>query len=37
MAAVTYDWAQTSGGLDQLKFAQAMRVLIASAEYVVQK
>ncbi len=37
MAAVTYDWAQTTGGLNQLKFAQAMRVLLASAEYVVQK
>lgn len=37
MAAVTDDWAQTSGGLNQLKFAQAMRVLLASAEYVVQK
>ncbi len=37
MAEVTYDWAQTSGGLSQLKFAQAMRVMLASAEYVVQK
>ncbi|KUR73714.1 hypothetical protein AQZ52_01730 [Novosphingobium fuchskuhlense] len=37
MAAITDDWAQTSGGLPQLKFARAMRVMIASAEYVVQK
>jgi hypothetical protein len=37
MAAITDDWAQTSGGLAQLKFAQGMRVMIASAEYVVQK
>lgn len=37
MAEITYDWAQTSGGLGQLKFAQAMRVMLASAEYVVQK
>jgi len=37
MAEITYDRAQTSGGLNQLKFAQAMRVMLASAEYVVQK
>jgi len=37
MAEITDDWAQTSGGLNQLKFAQAMRVMLASAEYVVQK
>ncbi|MBU6395493.1 MAG: DUF1800 family protein [Sphingomonadales bacterium] len=37
MAAVTYDWAQTAGGLSQMKFATGMRVMLASAEYVVQK
>lgn len=37
MAEITQDWAQTEGGVNQVKFAQGMRVMLASAEYVVQK
>lgn len=40
MAEITDAYSPTSGmarGVDQLKFAQAMRVMLASAEYVVQK